>query len=265
MLRGVLGHDDAEIHHHADRDRDAREAHDVGAHARQVHDEEGEKHTQRQAHCHRQARPHVQQKRDHDDHRGHHRLLQRRGHRRRGLVDELRTVVERNYRQLFPLQRRPQVDQPSFHRIDHRFRILLHPHADDRTDVFLISVREQPLTELSAQPHVRNVPEPQARALRAVTSNDNVFDILDRPHKADAADHRLHPALLHAHRADIASSLPDGHHQHFERDALCFQPEGIDVDLVLAHHPARRRHFGDARDGAERRLNHLVEQVAFEL
>ncbi len=49
VLGDVLRHDDAEIHHHADGDDDAGEAHEVGAHAEEVHDEKREQHAERQA------------------------------------------------------------------------------------------------------------------------------------------------------------------------------------------------------------------------
>ena len=55
VLRDVFGHDDPEIDHHPDRDRDAGEAHDVGADPSQVHHEKREEHAQRQGDGDREA------------------------------------------------------------------------------------------------------------------------------------------------------------------------------------------------------------------
>ena len=56
------------------------QAHDVRAHAEQLHDEKRKEHSQRQTHRDREARAHVQQKRDDDDDRRDDRFHQRCGH-----------------------------------------------------------------------------------------------------------------------------------------------------------------------------------------
>ena len=63
-----------------------------------------EQHAEWQAHGHRQTRAEVEEKRDHDDHRRHHRLPQGGGEGLRRLQNEPRAVVERDHRQLLHLQ-----------------------------------------------------------------------------------------------------------------------------------------------------------------
>ena len=92
----VLGDDDAGVDEDADGDGDAGEAHDVRRDAGVVHPEEGAEHGQRQRNRDDQNRPEVHQEddvrqRDQEDF-----FDQRAPQRVRGLLDQLRAVVERD-------------------------------------------------------------------------------------------------------------------------------------------------------------------------
>ena len=265
MLGDVFGHDDPEIDHHTDRDRDAGEAHDVGPDAEQVHDQKGEEHAQGQAHGDRQACPYMQEKsHDHED-RGDDRLLERRRHRRGGLMDELRTVIEGNRVELLAFQGGLEVQKPLFDGGDHRLRVFLHAHPDDGADMLLITVRQQTLPELATEPHVGDVTEAQPCALRAIPSDDDVLHVLGRADEADAADHGLDPGLLDAHRAHIAAGRLHGHHEHLQGDALFLDARGIHINLVFAHDATGGRHLRDSGHGPQRGDDDLVEDVALRL
>ena len=96
VLVRVLDHDDRGIDHGADRDRDAAEAHDVGAEAEQLHGAERHQHADRQHQDRDQRAADMQQEDDahqrHDDAFLEQRSLERvdRG------IDQIRAVIDRD-------------------------------------------------------------------------------------------------------------------------------------------------------------------------
>src|SRR5262249_15751122 len=97
MLVGILDHDDSCIHHGADRDRDAAEAHDVGADAEQLHRAERHQDTDRQHQDGDQRAPDVQQEYDADERDNYTLLDQRVPQRVDGRIDQVRTVIDGHY------------------------------------------------------------------------------------------------------------------------------------------------------------------------
>ena len=96
MLVGVLDHDDRRIDHGADRDRDAAEAHDVGAEAQQLHGAERHQHADRQHQDRHQRAADMQQEHDADQRDDDALLEQRVLERVDGRVDQVRAVVDRH-------------------------------------------------------------------------------------------------------------------------------------------------------------------------
>ena len=95
---GVLGDDDAGIHQDTDRDRNTRQAHDVGGDAGVVHAEKRDEHRQRQRNRHDEDGPEVHQE-DHMRERHEDDLFDERPPQRAGrLLDERGPVVERHDR-----------------------------------------------------------------------------------------------------------------------------------------------------------------------
>ena len=93
MLVGVLDHDDRAVHHHADRDGDPAQAHDVGADAQQVHDQQAGQHAGGHDEDRDQFAAGVQQEQDADQPDDDHFFDQRVPQRVDGSLDELRAVV----------------------------------------------------------------------------------------------------------------------------------------------------------------------------
>ena len=95
MLVRVLDHHDRRIDHRAERDRDAAEAHDVGADAERVHPGEGHQHADRQGQDRHQRAADMQQEDDAD--RGDDQALLEQGVLERvdRAVDQLRAVIDR--------------------------------------------------------------------------------------------------------------------------------------------------------------------------
>ncbi len=180
-------------------------------------------------------------------------------------MDELRAVVERHHAQVLALQRRREGGEAGLDRVDDGLRILAHAQSDDGPDLFTVGVGEQSLAELSAEPDRRDVAEAQARALPGIAAQHDVLHVGDRADEAHATDHGFEAAPFDAHRARVAAGLAQRHHQQVQRQALRREPRRIDVDLVLARDPARRRDLRDARHRPHRRGDELIEQVAFAL
>ena len=261
VLRDVLRHDDAEINHHANGDRDAGQAHDVCPDAESVHDQKGEEHAERQADRDGQAGADVEQEGHHHNDRGEDRLDQRVRDGRRRFLNQLGAVIERGGGQLLARQRRPQIGKAPLHGIDDGLGVLADAHADDRTHMLLIAVRQQSLPELSTKMDLRQVAETDPGPLGPVTPDDNPLHVRDRSDETHPANHGLHSALLDTHRSHIASRLTHGGHQLVQRDSLLFNARGIHIDLILTRHSARRSHLGDSRHTPQRGHHDLVEDV----
>ena len=68
MAHDVFHHHDRRVHQHADGNREATEAHQVGAHADEVHEDEREKSRERKRGCHHHGRAHVAEKEQEQHH-----------------------------------------------------------------------------------------------------------------------------------------------------------------------------------------------------
>ncbi len=100
MFEDILGENDADIDHGADRDGDSRESHHVRIHPREFHGDEGDQHCEGQHGADQNRGPQVQ---DHDDDHddGDEYLLEKRVlEGAEGLGDEARAVVEGDHRDL---------------------------------------------------------------------------------------------------------------------------------------------------------------------
>ena len=149
--------------------------------------------------------------------------------------------------------------QPSLDCADHGPRNRPHPQGYDRAHVLLLRVGEQALAHLAPEGHAREVPDPQARPAARVGAHDEVLDLPLRTEEAGAAQHRLHPAALHAHQAGVPSGPLQRDQQVLRRQSPGGEARGIKVHLELAHHAARGRHLGHPRDAAQRRGHEVVE------
>ena len=67
----VLDHDDRGVDHRADRNRDAAEAHDVGADAESIHHRHGDEDADRQGDDRNQRTAHMQQEQETDQRHDH--------------------------------------------------------------------------------------------------------------------------------------------------------------------------------------------------
>ena len=93
-LMGILDHDDGGVHHGADGDGDAAEAHDVGAQAEQPHADIGDQHAERQRDDGDERASRVQQENDADE-RDDGALLQKRPLERiDSTIDQVGAVVD---------------------------------------------------------------------------------------------------------------------------------------------------------------------------
>ena len=97
VLMRILDHDDRRIHHRADRNRDAAEAHDVGAEPQQLHCTECHQHADGQHQDGDQRAANVQQEHDADQRNDDTFLEQRVLERVDGRIDQVRAVVNRHY------------------------------------------------------------------------------------------------------------------------------------------------------------------------
>ena len=77
----------------------------------------------------------------------------------------------------------------------------------------------------------------------------DVADIARGLGVAAAPHHVLGAAELHQPPTDIVVARPHRLHHFFDRHAVRLELHGVDIDLVLAHETAQRRHLRYARHG----------------
>jgi hypothetical protein len=88
---------------------------------------------------------------------------------RRRFQNQLGAVVKCGGGQLLARQRRPQIGKSPLHGIDDGLGVLANAHANDRTHMLLIAVRQQSLPELSAEMNLRQFAETDPGPLGPVT------------------------------------------------------------------------------------------------
>ena len=239
----VLRHHDPGVHQNADRDRDPRQRHDVGAHPEVAHEEEGGEDGERQRDGHDQHRAKIQQKDDVDDGDDDRLFDQRPLERRDGPLDERGSVVERHNpdpRRQAGLQR----DDFLLHAVDHIDRADAVPGHDHAADRLVRSLDQRRRSEGVSNLHLGHLLDEDRHP--ALGANDDVLDVTDVLDQTEAADHRPGAARLHDVAADVPVAAQDRIDDGRERDLVGAQAGGIDVDLVLPHRAPDAGDFGDA-------------------
>jgi len=79
-----------------------------------------------------------------------------------------------------------------------------------------------------------------------VGAQHDVLDIMDAFDVTTPAHHVLAPGKLDQAAAHVTIAGAHRVDHHVERELVGCQLVGIDRDLILAHLPAHRRHFGNA-------------------
>ena len=123
MLVGVLDHDDGAVDHGADRDGDSAQAHDVRPDPQHLHGAERHQDPDRQHDDRNQRAADVQQEDDADERDDDALFRERPLQRLDRVVDQVRTVVDRDDLDAF-WQRRRHVGKPRLHVVDDVERIL---------------------------------------------------------------------------------------------------------------------------------------------
>ena len=252
VLVGVLDHDDGRIDHGADRDRDAAEAHDVGAEAEQLHGAECHQDADRQHQDRHQRAADVQQEHDADQRDDDAFLEQRVLERVDGGVDQVGAVVDRH-----DLDRLRQAGgdllEALLDVLDDVERVdaeaLQHDAAGDLA--FAVQFGDAaPLVGTEFDP--RDVPQQHRRAV--VRLQHDVAEVVDRLDVALAADDVLELGEFDGPPADIGVAGADRVAHLLHGDAEVAHPLRIEDHVVLLDEAADARDLGDAFGLGQREL-----------
>ncbi len=239
---GVLDHDDRRVDHCADGNRDAAQAHQVGADAQGVHGNERHQDRDRQHHRGHQRTAHVQQKDEADDGHDDQFLDQRSFQGVDGAVDEFGTVVHRLHRHALG-QARGDFSDLAFDVRNDLQRVLAVTGHGDAGDHFALAVEfghAAPFVGRQLDPG--DVADQHRRAFVALDHQH--LDVGLAAQVALAAHHVLRLGHLHGAPAYVTVGVPDDLRHLHQGNAVGAQLDRVDRDLVGLHEAADRGHFG---------------------
>jgi hypothetical protein len=239
VLVGVLDHHDGGVHHGADGDGDAAEAHDVGVHAQRVHDGESDQHPDRQHEDGHQGAPEMQQ--EQRAYRRHHRAFLDQGAAQvvDGPEDQVGAVVHRLDRDAFRQARR-EFGQAVLDVLDDLQGVLAVAGQRDAGNHLALAVEFGDAAPLVRdQFHPRHVAQQHRGAVLGL--EDQAFQVGLAMQVAAPAHHVLGLRPLDHPAADIAVAVLQhlGHRPQRKPEGL--QLVGIDRDLVLLDEAAEAR------------------------
>jgi hypothetical protein len=242
MLVRVLDHHDGRVDHRADGNRNAAQAHEVGAHAQQPHGDEGDQYAHRQHQDGDQRAAHMHQEDDADQRDNEGLLNQSALEGGNRAVDQLGTVVDRLYRDA-GRQTGSDLRDLLLQVGNHFKRVLTIPRHGDAGHHFTFAVEfGEAAPFVRRQFHPCDVADQHGRALVAL--DDQHFDIRLAAQVAHATHHVFGLGHLHGAPADVAVGVPDRLGHFHQRNAKGAQLDRIDRDLVGLHEAADRCHLG---------------------
>ncbi|MNI07075.1 hypothetical protein D3C73_600780 [compost metagenome] len=243
MLVGVLDHHDRRIDHRPDGNRNATEAHDVGADIEEMHGNEGHQHAHRQHDDGDERTANMQEKDDRDE-RDDDRLLHKSAFQGfdRGL-DQLRAIIGRHD---FGTSRQAVLDglKACLGIIDDRQCIGTEPLKHDAACDFAFTVEfGDPPPFVGNQFDPCNITEPERRAAHRL--QNDVLDIGYALQIAAPAHHELEFGKLDRAAPDIRIAGAHGIGDVGERNVLRLQPDRIDHDGILPDETADTGDLGN--------------------
>ena len=244
MLVGVLDHHDRRIHHGADRDRDAAEAHDVGADPEQLHGAERHQDADRQHQDRHQRAADMQQEHDADQRDDDAFLEQRVLQRGDGGIDQVGAVVDRHdldrFRQAAGDLREALLDV-----LDHVERVDAKALQHDAARDLALAVEfgdAAPLVGAEFDPG--DVAQQHRRA--AVHLQHDIAEVVDALEVALAADDVFELREFDRAAADVGIAGADRLAHLLHGDAEVAHALRIEHDVVLLDEAADAGDFGDA-------------------
>src|SRR5438874_601671 len=254
MPISVFHHDNGGVHQNANGQGQPTQRHDVGADIQVVHGNEGERERDGQGENRDQRRAEMKQKHD-DDQRNNNRFLDQAMYQRVYLfADQCPAVIARND---FDSRRQRSFDfsQLLLDAIDHVEGVQPIPHNDNAAHGLAFAI---PLCDTF--PHVwaegnrAQILDEYGRPV--LRHNRHVRQIIERLEIAEPANHVSRAAQFEYSSTDFVRARLHAVDDGRQRNAICQQLVGIDIDLVLAHEPTDARHFGHTGNGRQ-----LVAQV----
>ena len=243
MLVGVLDHDDGGVHHRADGDGDAPQAHDVGIDSQGVHHHKGDQYAHRQHQDRHQGAAHMEQEQNADQ--SHHQALfdQGAGQVMDGAIDQIGTVVDRLDRH--PLRQTAgdfgQLVLDVMNRVQRILAIVGDGDAADHLALAVEFGQSPPLVR--SQFHPRHVPQQDRHP--AFGLEHQLLQIGRTAQIALATHHILGLGQFHHPPAHIAVAGADHFAEPGQGNAVRLQLAGIHDHLILLDEAADAGHFGD--------------------
>jgi hypothetical protein len=254
MLVSVLDHDNRGIDHGAERDRDAAEAHDVGAKAERVQQPHGDQHADGQHQDGDERTAHMQQKDDADERDDDALFGQCVLQRLDRAMNEIGAVIDRL--DADPLrQGRGDLGEFLLDAVDHMQRVLAVALQRNAAHHFALAVElGDAATLFGPELDARYVAQQHRRA--ALHLEGDLFEIVGVAQIAAATHDVFGLRHLDHAPADIAIVSADRARKLGERETVGLQFLRIDDDLVLLNEAADACDFGHALG-----LGELIAQI----
>src|SRR6185503_4963722 len=168
--------------------------------------------------------------------------------RAHGLLDELRTVIERNDAHT-RWEARLDLADPGFDAGDDLVGVDIgscHHHAAHR---FVRALDQRSHSERIADPNVCNLLNKYGHT--AALANHDVLNVIHRLNETDAADDRPGAVRFDDIASDVRIASANRFDHFAEREAIGPEPVRIEIDLVLLDGSADGCHLGHTGDGIQ--------------
>ena len=262
MAVDVFHDHDGAVHHHADRDDQAAQGHEVGRQADLAHDDEGRERRDDERGRDDECAADVPEEQEEDDDHQDDPLQQRLVDGVQGRHDQLDAVVERHDPES-PRQNLFLVDLLDLvlHVLDDFAGVAAAEHQDDAGHDFAFAVDHRgAVPHRMADLHFGHVAHVDRRAVRFL--DDDVLDVLQRFDEADAADDVLLGALFQNVAAGVGVVLGDGFEHVVQGQVVLAQEARVHHDLILLDEAADRVHVDDVGEALEQRADDPVFERA---
>ena len=257
----VLDHHDCRVDHRADGNRDTAQRHDVRVDALRTHDDKRDQNAERQAQNDHRRRPQVEQKQGTNERNDDEFLDERALECVDRALDQVRTIVGRDDLDTFR-QALLELSEPRFDGIDGRRSVLAPAHDDNRANDLALTIKvSNTASHLRADSNLGHVGQDEGRTL-VVDAKRYGGEIFDTLQVARGTNHVLGLTHFDDRAAGLLVTVPDRLLEAGKRHAESAQLVRVDDNLVLAHHAADRRHFGDAMHRLQFILEEPVLQAA---
>ena len=235
---------------------DGPQAHQVGAHAKEPHHDEGEQQGQRNDRCGDDTSAQTSQQQHQHEY-----------HDERPFCQIARNGARCTLDKVGPIEKRFDVDAVGqrfsdtlhalLHRPDHLVRVGTLEHHDHAPDGLMTVLRESAVPHLRAKAHLVGYVAHEDRGAVDILHHD-VLNVVNRLHQSFAPDEAGHVVTLYVGAARVDVILSQGFVHLAHAHAHGVEPLGVEGHLVLLDASAKRVDLHHARNHGQLALHYPV-------